>query len=77
VDGNKFGGQILVKVCREKTKNPQPIGSRKILFNKSSSDENDLKSKLFKDINNALKEQGKDPKFYEEQAPIGKKKLQI
>lgn len=54
VDGNKYGGQLLVKINREMTKNPNPIGSRLILFNKSTSDANDLKSKLFSEMKKEL-----------------------
>lgn len=63
VDGNRYGGQILVQIEREMTKNPRPIGSNKVLFNKSSSNENDLKSKLFADLAKELKAQNKDTTY--------------
>lgn len=77
VDGNKFGGQLLVKIDRIQTKNPRPIGSHKILFNKSTSDENDLKSKLFSEMKKEMVLQNRELTYYEEQAPIGKKRLGI
>jgi len=77
VDGNKYGGQLLVKINREMTKNPNPIGSRLILFNKSTSDANDLKSKLFSEMKKELDVLEKKDTYYEEQAPIGKKRLSI
>lgn len=63
IDGNRYGGQILVKIEREETKNPRPIGSRKVLFNKASSDENDLKSKLFANLAKEIELEKRDNKM--------------
>ena len=63
IDGNRYGGQILVKIEREETKNPRPIGSRKVLFNKASSDENDLKSKLFANLAEEIELEKRDNKM--------------
>lgn len=63
VDGNRYGGQLLVKINRLMTKNPEPIGSRLILFDKSTSDANDLKSKLFSDMKKQLDKLEKKDKY--------------
>lgn len=61
VDGNKYAGQLLVKIEREKTKSPKPVSSRVILFDKSSSgDKDDKKSKLFQELKKGLKDEGRE-----------------
>jgi len=56
IPGNKFGGQLLIKISREKTNSPRPIEQKPILFNKTMDD---AKSKLFADLNKAKQKEGK------------------
>jgi len=57
--GNKFAGQLLVKIDREVTKNPRPLEKKTILFNKQNTGRRDTKSEIFAMINKDMMEKGK------------------
>jgi len=61
IDANKFGGQLLVRIDREVTKNPKPLEKKVILFNKKSSGK-DAKSEIFEQIAKQMQSKGKNLK---------------
>jgi len=60
IEGNQFGGQLLVKINRVETNNPKPISKSAILFDKGDEKGADEeKSKLFAQLAKTKEEQGK------------------
>jgi len=62
IDGNRFGGQLLVKIDRVKTNNPKPLSKTTILYDNSSDNDNSVekkaKAKLFANLADEKKKKG-------------------
>jgi len=76
IEGNHFGGQLLVKISREETENPKPMGVSQILFDKTE-EKDDQKSKLFASLNEVKKKEGKSLSNYEKRPKSVKKDVEF
>jgi len=78
IDGNYFGGQLLVKIEREITNNPYAIKSTKLLFVKSDKDGKKTQTEaLFMDLEKTKQQQGKHMTNFEMQPPVEKKSFEL
>jgi len=77
IDGNYFGGQLLVKINREVTSSPKPIGKTTILFDGGDSEAKSQKAELFRDLAKAKQKKGQEMANYDKQPPIKKKQLEL
>lgn len=50
IPGNQFGGQLLVKIEKEKTKNPKPISKSTMLVNRASEKDVDKETQRKGDL---------------------------
>lgn len=79
IDGNRFGGRLLVKIDRVKTNNPKPISKTPILFDMGGdgNEASKAKSKLFANLAEEKKKKGLVMANYDKSPPKKTKKLAV